>query len=109
MKIPKYNREKCSNNLFKGYSGCHCNYCHQYSLLNGKWIVYIHGGSDKSSEVSVVRENNRHGQKSWGWYGDSKILIYESRNATILSVWIAVLYAAKKVAREKNREESLTK
>ena len=41
-----------------------------------KWTVQVFGkcGSD-SWEISVVRLDNVHGKKSWGWFDDSKLLI----------------------------------
>jgi len=29
-------------------------------------------------EISVVRESDKHGQKSYGWRGDNKIILFDS-------------------------------
>lgn len=51
----------------------------------GKWIVHSKGGKDPSTgwEVALVREDNDHGMRSYGWCDDdisdyskcSKVLI----------------------------------
>ena len=41
-----------------------------------KWITQVFGDVNGSHwEVSVVREDNEHGQKSWGWFDDRKLLV----------------------------------
>ena len=41
-----------------------------------KWMMQVKGERCSSSwEISVVREDNEHGQISWGWFDDTKILI----------------------------------
>lgn len=48
-----------------------------------KWIVEVKGDPHKTScpadwEISVVREDNEHGLKSWGWFDENKLLISHS-------------------------------
>lgn len=41
-----------------------------------KWLVQVKGDPNGTSwEISVVREDNMHGQSSWGWFGDRKLLV----------------------------------
>lgn len=43
---------------------------------NHKWKVQVFGKRCSSSwEISVVRLDNEHGQKSWGWFDEKKLLI----------------------------------
>jgi hypothetical protein len=45
----------------------------------GKWIAQVKGDPDSDSwEISVVRISNTHGQLSWGWFDENKLLISES-------------------------------
>ena len=44
-----------------------------------KWVVNIKGKVESQDfEVSILRDNNEHGKKSYGWFGDNKLLIYGS-------------------------------
>jgi hypothetical protein len=38
------------------------------------WIVNVKGGP-RSWEISVVKADNTHGIRSYGWYGEDKILV----------------------------------
>ena len=41
-----------------------------------KWKVQIKGERcSKSWEISVVRIDNALGQRSWGWFGEDKLLV----------------------------------
>ena len=43
------------------------------------WKVQIFGDPNgKSWEISVVRSDNKHGQSSWGWFDEHKLLIPHS-------------------------------
>lgn len=44
-----------------------------------KWLVQVFGekGSD-SWEISVVREDNEHGRRSWGWYDETKLRVSDN-------------------------------
>ena len=41
-----------------------------------KWVVDVKGraGSD-SFEITVLRDDNEHGKRSYGWIGEDKLLI----------------------------------
>lgn len=40
------------------------------------WKVQVFGERcGRSWEISVVRESNKHGQRSWGWFGEDKLLV----------------------------------
>lgn len=41
----------------------------------GKWIVQLLGGDRGGFELSVVRSGNKHGQRSYGWFGPNKVCI----------------------------------
>jgi hypothetical protein len=44
--------------------------------MTGKWIVNVFGDVDGDTwEVSVVREDNFHGLRSWGWFDANKLLV----------------------------------
>ena len=48
-------------------------------ITSKNWLVQIKGDiHDKESdyELSVVREDNRHGQISYGWGGPKKIILF---------------------------------
>jgi len=41
-----------------------------------KWLAQVKGDPEANSwEISVVRSDNEHGQKSWGWFDERKLLI----------------------------------
>lgn len=41
-----------------------------------RWIVNTKGGPGETGfEICVVRENNTHGQRSYGWFDENKLLV----------------------------------
>ena len=41
-----------------------------------EWKAQVFGDIEgKSWEISVVRVDNLHGQKSWGWFDETKLLV----------------------------------
>lgn len=45
-------------------------------MMRGKWIPQVKGDPNgRSWEISVVREDNRHGRISWGWFDAGKLLV----------------------------------
>lgn len=45
-------------------------------MSEAKWIVQLFGDIYSTAwELSVVKEDNKHGRKSWGWFDESKLLI----------------------------------
>lgn len=71
-----------------------------------KWNVVIFGekGQDEGFEISVVREDDIHGHKSWGWFSDTKLLISHDSNDNVLheKVWDRMIKLAHEVADELN-------
>jgi hypothetical protein len=44
-----------------------------------QWKVVVKGGPNRRGwEISVVKLTNTHGQRSYGWFGDEKIMIGSS-------------------------------
>lgn len=43
--------------------------------MSDPWIVDIKG-SHKGGEIAVLRQSNCHGQASYGWSGDDKIIVH---------------------------------
>ncbi len=41
-----------------------------------KWLVDVKGDVNSESwEVAIVREDNVHGRRSWGWFDQNKLLV----------------------------------
>ena len=75
-----------------------------------KWVVNKKGGpSVDSFEISVIRDDNRHGKESYGWFDKNKLLISSSggpcRTKITRQVWDKLLAVAHEVADELNNEE----
>ena len=43
-----------------------------------KWVANIKGRPMEGFEISVLRDDNDHGKRSYGWIDDTKILISSS-------------------------------
>lgn len=76
-----------------------------------KWIVHTKGGSDQSSfEIAVVREDNRHGISSYGWFDQNKLLISHNggpcRWPVTKSVWGRLVAVAQAEADALNSAET---
>lgn len=60
----------------------------------------------RSWEISVVRESNAHGQRSWGWFGDDKLLVSHNggpcRDPICGFVWDQQLAIARELCRRLN-------
>lgn len=53
------------------------------------WIVQLKGNFDddnRSCELSVVRADNKHGRRSWGWPDETKIILPEVSAASTTRV-----------------------
>jgi len=75
-----------------------------------KWIPHVKGSPGESYEISVVREDNTHGFKSYGWHDQSKKLhISDSSGASAIRIseriWTKLVVVAAEVAAELNEEE----
>lgn len=70
-----------------------------------EWVVnVIDGPPEDCGEISVLRNDNAHGKKSYGWFGDRKILIYH-QDHHCSRVWKLQLALARKIADEMNQDE----
>jgi hypothetical protein len=75
-----------------------------------KWVVDIKGSAGKGSfEISVLRDNNELGKRSYGWIGENKLLITHScgpRHWPLTKiVWDKLVNLAHEVADELNAAE----
>lgn len=74
----------------------------------GPWEVQIKGEPcSEAWEITVIRKNNIHGHRSWGWIDENKLLI--SHNAgpwsLIRPVWDRMVKVAHDVCDELNSAE----
>lgn len=75
----------------------------------GRWLAQVKGWSSygQGFEVTVVREDNEHGRRSWGWIGPHKVLVMGGN--TTKSAWRALEAPLRKYAEDLaakfNREE----
>lgn len=72
-----------------------------------KWIVNTKGGANKQHfEISVVHVDNEHGQRSYGWFDDHKLLISHNGGPcqwpVTQQVWDKLVQVANEVATELN-------
>jgi len=72
------------------------------------WLVHTKGAPDKKYwEICVIKESNRHGHESYGWFNEKKILI--SHNGGPCSdtvselVWNKLVQIAQELADELNK------
>ncbi len=75
-----------------------------------KWIVNSKGkAGDRGFEISVVREDNKHGIASFGWFDENKLLITHNGGPCSWPlhtlVWDKSIKLAQEVADELNRQE----
>jgi len=80
--------------------------------MSAPWIVNVKGGAGLPSfEISVVRSDNSHGQLSYGWFDEKKLLI--SRNGgpckwpVTQFVWDRLLVVAEQTAAHMNALEEV--
>lgn len=102
-----YDETKCTGRLFKGYSGCCCQYCTKYSNQKGKWILNILGGPNRGHEIALVRETNRHGLASWGWSNQNKVIVSTNNSTIPKEVFDAIVKTAQSLVNKKNKKENL--
>ncbi len=77
----------------------------------GEWMVGIKGAPGKSSfEISVLRKNNLHGIRSYGWFDNDKLLITHNGGPChwplIQIVWDAQVKLAYEIAAQLNAKET---
>lgn len=77
--------------------------------MTNKWIVNVKGNHN-SGEISIVRDNNSHGKRSYGWFGDDKILVFSSggpcQDKTTTRIFAKLIELAKEEAELMNEEEA---
>jgi len=82
-------------------------------MNKAKWVAHTKGGyTTDGFEVCVIREDNTHGKRSYGWMGRDKIHISDSggpcRNRVANKmIWDGLVELAHKVADELNRQEAV--
>lgn len=74
-----------------------------------KWIAHIKGeAGDKSFEICVVKKDNTHGFKSYGWFDENKLLISHNGGPCHWPlekiVWDKLVKVAEEVAEILNKE-----
>lgn len=78
--------------------------------MKGQWLVQVFGRrGDSSFEISIVRENNHHGRKSWGWFDANKLLVCHSGTSRVMlteSIWNWQIAIANEVCDKMNAEEA---
>lgn len=75
--------------------------------MTGKWMAHSKGcPGDSSFEIAVIRENNTHGLRSFGWFDEDKLLISESGGPWSVTdhVWGELMEVARRVADFMNGE-----
>lgn len=75
-----------------------------------KWVVDVKGcAGSECFEISVLRDDNNHGKRSYGWFGDEKLLITHNGGPCHWPlkpiVWDKVVNIAQDVAEELNAAE----
>lgn len=78
--------------------------------MKSKWEVHTKGGPGTGFEICVIREDNAHGHKSYGWYGADKIFISDFGGPCTTKVdkriWDKLVKVAQEVAAEFNELEA---
>lgn len=79
--------------------------------LTGKWEVHTKGGANQCPfEIAVIRRDNALGKRSYGWYGEDKLLITHNGGPcqwpVTLTVWNGCLRLAEEIAEKLNAQEA---
>ena len=79
-----------------------------------KWKVQVFGERcSESWEISVVRLDNKHGQESWGWFDDKKLLVSDNGgpcdDPICGYVWDEQIKIATELCRRLNNGEQIEK
>ena len=72
--------------------------------IKHKWVANIKGTKSSNFEISVVREDNKHGIRSYGWFDSTKILV-SSGKITTSYVWDQLVHLAHDYALKLNTGE----
>jgi len=78
--------------------------------MSDNWKTQVKGiKCSDGFEISIVRESNKLGQESWGWFDDNKLLICHNggpcHDALTEKVWDKMIILANEVCEELNNEE----
>jgi len=78
--------------------------------MRGPWEVNIKGAfCEPSFEISVLRSDNLHGKRSYGWFDENKLLISHSggpcKDSATLKIWGKLIKVAREVVDELNADE----
>lgn len=75
-------------------------------MIKKKWVVSIKGSQTSEHEICIVNQIDfPHGVKSWGWYGEDKLIIRMSNDEdeeTPRRVWKRAKEIAEILCRELN-------
>ena len=80
--------------------------------MRSKWVVHTKGGyTTDGFEICVIRDNNKHGKESYGWFDKDKICVSESsrlcRNKIANKIiWDGLVELANRVADILNESEN---
>lgn len=74
------------------------------------WVVDTKGGpNEEAFEIAVVRSDNEHGIRSYGWFDENKLLISHNggpcRWPVTQMVWDELIGVAERVAAKLNAEK----
>ncbi len=77
--------------------------------MSDRWKVQVKGRKcSKGFEISVIKQSNKHGQASWGWFDKTKLLISHNGGPCdwplTSIVWDKMIVLAHEVANELNGE-----
>lgn len=77
--------------------------------MTGKWLVQVFGRRESGHfEISIVRERNSHGRRSWGWFDHNKLLVCHNGTGSVVltdSIWNWQIAIANEVCDKMNAEE----
>jgi hypothetical protein len=81
------------------------------SINTDLWHVHTKGEPNTCYwEICVIKESDRHGHKSYGWFGETKLLISDSggpcKNIVSEMIWNKLVKVAQEVAEELNKQEN---
>jgi len=51
-----------------------------------KWVVNIKGNVESHFEVSILRDDNEFGKRSYGWFGDNKLVVISRTYGIIFGI-----------------------
>ncbi len=77
------------------------------------WVVDVKGCAKHGGEISVLRDDNKHGKLSYGWDGPDKLIIHHSDEPNgkihrkyMESIWTNIVETADTIANALNQRES---